>query len=58
MEKKSKNVKRIAGLAWLLAAFLFTMATVAAQAHDKTAIESSQELGMGVLVGGPIRPPH
>lgn len=55
MEKKSKNLKRIAGLAWLLAAFLVTLATAAAQVDSYGMPGNTDTARMGVLLGGPIR---
>ena len=56
MAEKNNNVKRIAGLAWLLMAFLVALATVTAQADRQIESEGEQLTG-GVNVGAPIGAP-
>lgn len=60
MDDKSKSLKRIAGLTWLLAALLVTLATTSAQARMGVTVGTpirggTEAARMGVTVGAPIR---
>ncbi len=56
MAIKKSRVNRIAGLAWLVAAFLITLAVVNSRDDRQLESDGGTQVGQGVTLGSPIRP--